>query len=90
MKICRRFQVLSQYTNSNAEALVVATRKMGLEVSADKIKYMVMSRHQNAGHHKRKIDNSFFGQYKYLGTDLTNQILFRNKLTLILLMWRIG
>ena len=27
----------------NAEALVVATRETGLEVSADKTKYMVMS-----------------------------------------------
>ena len=31
----------------NAEALVAATRKIGLEVSADKTKYMVMSRDQN-------------------------------------------
>jgi len=28
----------------NAEALVAATREIGLEVSADKTKYMVMSR----------------------------------------------
>ena len=33
----------------NAEALVAAARKIGLEVSADKTKYMVMSRGQNAG-----------------------------------------
>ena len=33
----------------NAEALVAATRETGLEVSADKTKYMVMSRNQNAG-----------------------------------------
>jgi hypothetical protein len=33
----------------NAEALVAATREIGLEVSADKTKYMVMSRDQNAG-----------------------------------------
>ena len=32
-----------------AEALVVATREIGLEVCADKTKYMVMSRDQNAG-----------------------------------------
>jgi len=32
-----------------AEALVAATREIGLEVSADKTKYMVMSRDQNAG-----------------------------------------
>jgi len=33
----------------NAETLVAATREIGLEVSADKPKYMVMSRDQNAG-----------------------------------------
>jgi len=33
----------------NEEALVAATRETGLEVSADKTKYMVMSRDQNAG-----------------------------------------
>jgi len=32
----------------NAEALVAATREIGLEVSADKTKYMVMYRDQNA------------------------------------------
>ena len=33
----------------NAEALVVATKEIGLEVNADKTKYMIMSRDQNAG-----------------------------------------
>ena len=33
----------------NAEPLVAATRETGLEVSADKTKYMIMSRDQNAG-----------------------------------------
>ena len=33
----------------NAEALVVATKETGLEVNADKTKYMVMSRDRNAG-----------------------------------------
>ena len=33
----------------NAEALVVATKEIGLEVTADKTKYMVMSRDRNAG-----------------------------------------
>ena len=36
-------------TVPNAETLVAATREIGLEVSADKPKYMVMSRDQNAG-----------------------------------------
>jgi hypothetical protein len=43
----------------NAEALVVATNKIGLEVNADKTKYMIMSRDQNAGRsYSMKIDNS--------------------------------
>ena len=33
----------------NTEALVAATREIGLEASADKTKYMVMSQDQNAG-----------------------------------------
>ena len=33
----------------NAEALVADTREIGLGVSADKTKYMVMSRDQNEG-----------------------------------------
>ena len=59
----------------NAEALVTATRETGLEVSADKTKYMVMSRDQNAGrNHSVRIDNSTFERvFKYLGTTLTNQ-----------------
>ena len=61
----------------NAEALVVATREIGLEVSADKTKYMVMSRDQNAGqNHSVRIDNSTFERvedFKYLGTTLTSQ-----------------
>jgi len=61
----------------NAEALVADTRKIGLEVNADKTKYMVMSRDQNAGRiHSVRIDNSTFvrvEEFKYLGTTLTNQ-----------------
>jgi len=33
----------------NTDALVVASKQIGLEVNADKSKYMVMSRDQNAG-----------------------------------------
>jgi len=45
----------------NAETLVAATRETGLEVNADKSKYMVMSRDQNAGRiHSVRIDNSTF------------------------------
>jgi len=61
----------------NAEALVVATKKIGLEVNADKTKYVVMSRDRNAGRgHSMKIDNSSIErveEFKYLGTTLTDQ-----------------
>ena len=33
----------------NAEALIVASKEIGLEVNADKTKFMVMSGDQNAG-----------------------------------------
>src|SRR5215813_11437482 len=61
----------------NAEALVVATKEIGLEVNADKTKYMVMSRDRNAGRDDSvKTDNSFIErveEFKYLGTMLTDQ-----------------
>ena len=61
----------------NAEALVAATKEIGLEVNADKTKYMVMSRDQNVGRiHTVRIDNSTFErveEFTYLGTTLTNQ-----------------
>jgi hypothetical protein len=61
----------------NTEALVVASKEIGLEVNAEKTKYMVMSRDQTAGqNHKIKIDSKLFErveQFKYLGTTLMNQ-----------------
>jgi len=61
----------------NAEALVAATRETGLEVSADKTKYMIVSRDQNAGRIQSvRTDNSTFDrvdEFKYLGTTLTHQ-----------------
>jgi len=67
----------SHNLKENAEALIAATREIGLEVSADKAKYMTMSRDQNAGRiHSVRIDNSTFDrveEFKYLGTTSTNQ-----------------
>jgi metallophosphoesterase superfamily enzyme len=58
----------------STKALVVASEHTGLEVNADKSKYMVMSRDQNVGpSHSTKIDNCSFErvkQFKYLGTIL--------------------
>jgi hypothetical protein len=61
----------------NAEALVVATKEIGLEVNTDKTKYMIMSRDQNAGRGEGvKIDNRSIERvevFKYLGATLTDQ-----------------
>ena len=61
----------------NAEALVVATKEIGLEANADKKKYMFMSRDRNAGRgHSVKINNTSIErveEFKYLGTTITDQ-----------------
>ena len=61
----------------NVEALVVATKEIGLEVNADETKYVIMSLDQNAGRsYSMKIDNSSIErveELKYLGTTLTNK-----------------
>ena len=52
-------------------------KKIGLDVNADKIKYMVMSQDQNAGQSNNiKADKSSFEKvevFKYLGTTLRDQ-----------------
>ena len=61
----------------NAEALVVSSKEIVLEVNADKTQYMVMSRDQKAGRsHNIQTDNSSFErveQFKYLATNLRNK-----------------
>ena len=46
---------------ANAEALIVASKEIGLKVNADKTKFMVISGDQNAGRSQSmKTDNSAF------------------------------
>jgi hypothetical protein len=40
----------------NTETLLVASRDVGLEINAEKIKYMITSLHQNSGQNQN-IDN---------------------------------
>jgi hypothetical protein len=59
------------------DALEDATKDIGLEVNADKPRYMVMSGEQNAGRNDSiKIDNISIERaeaFKYFGTTLTDQ-----------------
>jgi len=63
--------------NENAEALVVASKEIVLEVNVGETKFMIMSRDQNAGRsHSIKTDYSSFErveEFRYLGTTITNQ-----------------
>jgi hypothetical protein len=56
---------------------------VGLEVNAEKAKYMLLSHHQNAGqNHNIKIVNRCFEnveQFKYLGMTVTNQNLIHEE-----------
>jgi hypothetical protein len=69
--------IIVHTVRKNAEALVAATKEIGLEVNTDKTKYKVMSRDRNAGRgHGVKIDNSSIErveEFKYLGATLTDQ-----------------
>jgi hypothetical protein len=61
----------------NSETLLEASRDIGLEINAEKTKYMIMSRHRNSGQNQniRIADESFenVAKFKYFGTTLTNQ-----------------
>jgi biotin operon repressor len=39
-------------TNKNTWTLIDASKEVGLEVNADKTRYMLLSRHQNAGQNR--------------------------------------
>jgi predicted transcriptional regulator len=61
----------------NTESLLEASTNIGLEINAEKTKYMIMSRHPNSGQEENvRIANESFesvATFKYLGTTLTNK-----------------
>jgi hypothetical protein len=60
-----------------SETLVEASMDIGLEINAEKTKYMIMSRHQNSEQYQNiRIANESFenvAKFRYLVTTLTNQ-----------------
>jgi hypothetical protein len=63
--------------NENSETLLEASRNIGLEINAEKTKYMIMSRYLNSGQDQNiRIANESFEKvekFTYLGTTLTHQ-----------------
>jgi hypothetical protein len=70
--------------NKNTETLIDASKEVGLEVNVEKMKYMLVSRDQNAGQNREiKIGNRSFetvSQFKYMGTTVTNQNLIQEEI----------
>jgi hypothetical protein len=68
----------------NTEPLIDTSKKVGLEVSAEKNKYMLLSCHQNAGQkHGIKAANRSFenvAQLRYLGTTATDLNLIQEEI----------
>jgi hypothetical protein len=68
----------------NTECLIYASNEVGLEVNAEKTKYMLLSRRQNAGQNRDiKIAGRSFEnvtQFRYLGTAVTNQNLIQGEI----------
>jgi hypothetical protein len=64
-------------TKKNTEALLHASKEVGLEVNTEKTMYMLMPRSQKIGQkHSIKVTNRSFedvAKFKYLGTTLTDQ-----------------
>jgi hypothetical protein len=61
----------------NSETLLEASREIGLEINAEKTKYMIITRHPNSGQNQNiRIANESFEKvvkFKYLGTTQTSQ-----------------
>jgi hypothetical protein len=68
----------------STETLIDAGKEVGPEINVEKIKYMLLSRHQNAGQNRdvKTANRSFenVSQFKYLGTTVTNQNMIQKEI----------
>jgi hypothetical protein len=68
----------------NADTLIDASKVVHLQVSVEETKYMLLSRHQNAGqdHDIKRANRSFenVSQFIYLGTTVKNQNLIQKEI----------
>jgi hypothetical protein len=66
------------------DTLIDASKEVGLEISVEKTKYMLLSRHQNVGQNRDiKITNRLFenvSEFKYLGMTVANQNLIQEEI----------
>jgi hypothetical protein len=71
----------------NRETLIDTSNEVGLEVNAEKSKYMLLSCQQSARQNMTKIANRCFenvAQFRYLGTTITNRNLIQEEIKRIL------
>jgi hypothetical protein len=70
--------------NKSTETLIYAIKEVDLEINVEKTKYMLLSRHQNAGQSwDIKIENRSFENvphFKYLGMTVRNQNLIKEEI----------